>query len=94
MLLLVRHQDTLLVSSRVEKLPYKHRKFVESQLNRISTTVQEKREKAGITQEELAERLEVSAMTIQFIEQRRRFPSLPVLFSLCKELEIPFKIGE
>ena len=82
------------MSSRVNKTPYKHRKFVESQLNRISKVVQERRERAGITQEELAERLEVSAMTIQFIEQRRRFPSLPVLFCLCKELEIPIQIGD
>ncbi len=82
------------MSSRVDKLPYKHRKFVESQLNRISRVVQERRERAGITQEELAERLDVSAMTIQFIEQRRRFPSLPVLFCLCRELGIPFQIGD
>lgn len=82
------------MSSRVDKLPYRHRKFVESQLNRISTTIQEKRERAGITQEELAERLEVSAMTIQFIEQRRRFPSLPVLFCICKELDISLVIGD
>lgn len=82
------------MSSRVNKIPYKHRKFVENQLNRISKVIQERREQAGITQEELAERLEVSAMTIQFIEQRRRFPSLPVLFGLCKELEIPFQIGD
>jgi transcriptional regulator with XRE-family HTH domain len=83
-----------LLISRVEKLPYRHRKFVENQLNRISKTVQEKRENAGITQEELAERLDILAMTIRFIEQRRRFPSLPVLFCLCKELDIPFQIGE
>lgn len=82
------------MSSRVDKLPYRHRKFVETQLNRISKTVQEKREQAGITQEELAERLEVSAMTIQFIEQRRRFPSLPVLFCICRELEIPLIVGD
>ena len=81
------------MSSRVDKLPYRHRKFVETQLNRISKTVQEKREQTGITQEELAERLEVSVMTIQFIEQKRRFPSLPVLFSICKELDIPLQIG-
>ncbi|MDX1921075.1 MAG: helix-turn-helix transcriptional regulator [Candidatus Caenarcaniphilales bacterium] len=56
--------------------------------------MQEKREQAGITQEELAERLEVSAMTIQFIEQRRRFPSLPVLFCICRELEIPLIVGD
>lgn len=82
------------MSSRVNKIPYKHRKFVESQLNRISRVMQEKREKAGITQEQLAERLEVSAMTVQFIEQKRRYPSLPVLFCLCKELEIPIQIGD
>jgi ribosome-binding protein aMBF1 (putative translation factor) len=38
----------------------KHRKIVESQLNRISKVVQEKRELAGITQEELAEKPEGS----------------------------------
>jgi len=47
----------------------------------------------GLTQEQLAESLDLAVMTIQFIEQQQRYPSLPVLFFICKAMDIPIKIG-
>lgn len=41
-----------------------------------------------MTQEMLAEALHISPMTLQFIEQGRRFPSLPMLFYVLEFLEI------
>lgn len=45
----------------------------------------------GFTQEGLAEALDISPMTIQFIEQGRKCPSLPMLLYICSYLKI--KIG-
>ena len=75
-------------SKRVGRLPLKYRKRVEGQLQILSEKIQAQREKAGYTQEELAEHLGISSMTVQFIEQRRRYPSLPMLFYICDYLGI------
>ncbi|WP_432687570.1 helix-turn-helix domain-containing protein [Roseovarius tibetensis] len=46
------------------------------------------REKAQLTQEELAERADVSARFISFLETGRRQPSLSTLYALSKGLHI------
>lgn len=48
----------------------------------------EQREKAGFTQEELAERADVSARFISFLETGRRQPSLSALLALSEGLGI------
>lgn len=47
-----------------------------------------RRDKAGLTQEELAERADVSARFISFLETGRRQPSLSALHALCQGLGI------
>lgn len=65
---------------------------METQLNAISKIVQARREKLGLTQEELAEKLGISTPTLQFIEQKRRYPSLPLLFYICAYLGLKVEI--
>jgi DNA-binding XRE family transcriptional regulator len=81
------------VAARLDKVPPKHRKAVEAQLRNISIVIQARRKELGITQEQLAESLDLAVMTIQFIEQQQRYPSLPVLFYICKAMDITVKIG-
>ncbi len=81
-------------ATRLDKISNKYRKGVESQLAKISVVVQARRKEMGITQEELAERLDLAVLTIQSIEQGWRFPSLPVLFYMCKVMDIPIQIGK
>lgn len=47
-----------------------------------------KREQADLTQEALAEDLDIDPMTVAYIEQKRRYPSLPLLFAICARLKI------
>lgn len=89
MLLSVSLSDSQVVDKkRLKKIPISYRKGIERRLNEISHLIQARREKTGMTQEELAEKLGVSVMTLQFIEQRRRYPSLPLLFFICDYLKI------
>ena len=81
------------MGARLEKVPPKHRRYVEAQLRNISVVIQARRKELGFTQEQLAESLDLAVMTIQFIEQQQRYPSLPVLFFICKAMDIPIKIG-
>lgn len=78
---------------RFEKIPKKYLSHVEGQLENLGTKIRARREEMGLTQQELAERLELAVMTVQFIEQGRRYPSLPLLFYICKALKIPVSIG-
>lgn len=82
-----------MVGTRLEKVPPKYRKAVEAQLKNISVVIQSRRKEMGLTQEQLAESLDLAVMTIQFIEQQQRYPSLPVLFYICKALDIPVRVG-
>jgi len=79
-------------SKRLLKIPKKYRNSVKSNLSKISKKIQSKREKLGLTQEELAENLNISPMTVQFIEQERRYPSIQMLFYICEYLHISIKL--
>lgn len=93
MLLSVRVSDRQEVNGkRLEKIPPKYKKKVEAQLDEIASAIRARREALGLTQEQLAEQLDVSPMTLQFIEQRRRDPSLPTLFYICAYLDLKIKI--
>lgn len=54
----------------------------------FAVTLFEERQKAGLTQEELAERADVSARFISFLETGRRQPSLSTLHAISKGLRI------
>ncbi len=89
LLKVIQNQNSLVVkTSRLDKIPAKYRKNVEAQLRNISILVQNRRKEMGLTQEELAEKLEIAVLTLQSIEQGWRFPSLPTLFYLCKVIGI------
>ena len=54
----------------------------------FATALSGERERAALTQEELAERADVSARFISFLETGRRQPSLSTLYALSKGLRI------
>lgn len=54
----------------------------------FAMALSEQRERAQLTQEELAERADVSARFISFLETSRRQPSLSALHALSKGLGI------
>lgn len=97
MLLLTRDEHTMPVKNRskkrINRLPTKHRNEVLSDLRLISNAVQNRRKALGITQEELAEELDIAPTTVQFIEQQRRYPSLPMLLYICRYLDLKIKLG-
>ena len=79
-------------TKRLERVPVKYRKQVRQRLTELSKTIQARRESLGLTQEELAEQLDISVITLQFIEQRRRYPSLPMLFYICSFLNLELQL--
>lgn len=78
---------------RIDKIPAKYKKEVTLELRSLAKTIQSKREILGYTQESLAEKLEIGVSTLKHIEQGIRFPSLPLLFFICRVLSIELKIG-
>lgn len=68
--------------ARIDKIPVKHRKAVEAQLRRISIVIQARREEMGLTQEELAEMLDLTVVALGYIEQGRRSPAY-LFYFIC-----------
>ncbi|MEN0057923.1 MAG: helix-turn-helix transcriptional regulator [Bdellovibrio sp.] len=56
--------------------------------------IQNRREEMGLTQEQLAEMLDLTVVALGYIEQGRRFPSLPFLFYICRMMDIPVSFGK
>lgn len=69
-------------------------RFVRSHIKRISAKIKEMRNKQGLSQEELAEKLSVSVSTIKFIEQNQRAPSLPMFFKILHSLDRHAEVWE
>lgn len=80
-------------SKRLQKIPNKFRQNVEAKLRGISKQIQQAREEMGLTQEELAEELGISNISLQFIEQGRRYPSVQMLFYICAYLKLDIKFN-
>jgi len=77
-----------------DNLPVKYQKAVKQELRKISATIARCRtEELKLTQRELAEQLGVSPVMINFIEQGRRYPSLPMLLYILKWMGIPCRLG-
>lgn len=51
---------------------------------KINNSIREKRKEAGLTQEELAEAMNVSRQTIISIERGRYIPSLPLALKIAR----------
>ena len=66
----------------------KTRKIVLEQVREIASAIQSQRKKLGLTQEGLAETLDVSVNTIKYIEQGRRQPSLIMIMRIARVLKL------
>jgi len=55
----------------------------------MKTTLKTEREKAGLTQEQLAEKVNVTRQTILFLEKAQYNPSLRLAFRISKILKVP-----
>lgn len=76
---------------RLERVPPKFKKQVEARLREVPQLIKERREVLGLTQEELAEKLEIGLDTMKAVETGRRFPSLPMLFYIFEFLKIEIR---
>lgn len=54
----------------------------------LGSRIRNKRKQAGMTQEQLAEKLHISASYMGHIERGTRVPSLETLVMLCNELSV------
>jgi transcriptional regulator with XRE-family HTH domain len=59
---------------------------------RLGNRIQKLRQKAGLKQEQLAEKVRLSTKYIQFIETARRIPSLKAIYRIANALGI--KVSE
>ena len=80
------------MSKRLQKVPPKYRKQVKNRLKEVAKKIQLRRESLDISQEKLAEKLNISHSSMQYIEQGRRIPSLENLFYICSYLQIDISI--
>jgi len=55
---------------------------------KLGNRIQKLRKKAGLTQEQLAEKVKLSAKFIQFIENGNRIPSLKTVYKIARTLEV------
>jgi len=55
---------------------------------KLGKRIQKLRKKAGLTQEQLAEKVKLSAKFIQFIENGNRIPSLKTVYKIARTLEV------
>ncbi len=77
------------MSSRgLSNVPTRDLKYVKSELEQIGAKIRAKRKSMKMTQEALAEQIEVTPETIRFIEQNRRIPSLPMLIRIARALKL------
>lgn len=62
----------------------------EKELRLLANTIHQAREEKRITQEQLAEYLQVSPTHVRHLESGRRKPSIEKLVSLCQILDVSF----
>ena len=93
---LSRHHKGVSKKSRthahLDKLPPRYRRDVKADLDRIADRIQKRRQDLDLTQEEAAEKLDIAPTTLQYIEQRRKYPSLPMLLYICRVFGIDFTL--
>lgn len=82
----------MLPMTRKPKVHTDSKQKIEAELGAIRKRIKTRREFMGLTQAQLAERLECEVTTIQAYEQGRRNPSLPTLIQLCKILRLSLKV--
>jgi DNA-binding XRE family transcriptional regulator len=77
---------------RTPKVTSKFRRQVEQSLERVSKQLKAARIAAGLTQDELAEDVDISVEMLRAIEGKRRLPSLTLLVHICVNLDIEIEI--
>jgi DNA-binding XRE family transcriptional regulator len=80
------------IGKRVDQIPPKYRKGVVAQLNKVSDVLKRARIENDLTQESLAELVDVEVSTVKSIEQKKRVPSMGLFFYLCEVLKISVKL--
>lgn len=78
---------------RKPKVNPTYKQIVEKEWAAIAKTLKTRRVELGLTQNDLAEKLEAEVTTIQAYEQRRRHPSLPTLLMLCRILRLRLSVS-
>ena len=68
-------------------------KKLEVDLRGLGAAIQTKRRNLNLSQEALAEGLDVSVSTVKYIEQGRRIPSLAMLLRICWAIDLEYTIG-
>ncbi len=63
-----------------------------SEIEKMVRTVQNRRKELGYTQESLAELIGISTTGLQYIEQRRRVPSMNIFLKICRFLKIKIRL--
>ncbi|MGE3975841.1 MAG: helix-turn-helix domain-containing protein [Bdellovibrionales bacterium] len=66
----------------------KTRKVILEHVREFSSVLQAQRKKMGLTQEALAEKLDISVNTVKYIEQGRRLPSLVMILKIAVALKL------
>ena len=61
---------------------------METDLRQLGEAIRAARMKKGLTQEALAERLDITPIHLKNMEGHRRLPSVPLLFELMKILDL------
>ena len=79
--------------AHLDRVPPRWRKDVLADLEMIADRIQKRRVALNLTQEAAAENLNIAPTTLQYIEQRRKFPSLPMLLYICRVFGIDVKLN-
>lgn len=61
-------------------------------LKAFATVLKRRRKEAGLSQEELAFRCDLSMSYISLLETMNRQPTLTVMFNICGQLDVPMSI--
>lgn len=75
-------------SKNLDKLPANIRAGIESDLEEIADLFRDKRHELGLSQEEVAAKLNIDPTTYQSIERKRRKPSIEIFLGLIKILKL------
>lgn len=75
---------------QIERKNPQHRKVTKQDL-RLARHIRKMRRKAGLTQEELAEKIRKSVTWIGYIESGYRIPNLKLLYKIARSLKIKVK---
>lgn len=79
-------------NKRLDKVPKEYKESVKTDLSAIAVKIKKKRQAKGLTQEQFAEAINIEATTLQAIEQERGRPSLELLLTIAKALEMKIVI--